>query len=147
MRKATCIGAALLLAAAAASGQLTASRGEITVIMDDFRTDAGYARVALFDAKEGFPYETEKARKVEFVKIKNYEARAVFTDIPYGTYAVAVLHDENANGEMDLNFFGVPTEGCGVSNNVPSTLSRPAFDDAKFKLDEERLPIHIFIQN
>ncbi len=47
---------------------------------------------------------------------------------------------------MDLNFFRVPTEGYGVSNNVPSTLTRPAFDDAKFKLDEERLIIQIFIQ-
>jgi len=146
MGKATHITAGLLLAAATTSGQLTASRGEITVIMGDFRTDAGYARVALFDSKEGFPLETEKARKVEVVKIKNYGARAVFTDIPYGTYAVAVLHDENANGEMDLNFFQVPTEGCGVSNNVPGTLSRPAFDDAKFKLDEEGLIIPIYIQ-
>ncbi len=146
MRKAIRFGAALLLGAATTSAQLTASRGEITVIMDDFRTDAGCARVALFDSENGFPHETEKARKVESVEIKNYGARAVFTDIPYGTYAVAVLHDENANGEMDLNFFKVPTEGCGFSNNVPGILTRPAFDDAKFKLDEEHLVVPIYIQ-
>ena len=41
-----------------------------------------------------------------------------FNDIPPGTYAIAVFHDENANGKLDKNFLGIPCEGYGASNNV-----------------------------
>lgn len=39
-----------------------------------------------------------------------------------GTYAVAVYHDEDANGKFDRSWTGLPSEGFGVSNNP-----RPAF--------------------
>jgi uncharacterized protein (DUF2141 family) len=28
-------------------------------------------------------------------------------------YAIAVIHDENRNGELDTNMFGIPKEGYG----------------------------------
>lgn len=40
--------------------------------------------------------------------------KVIFKNIHHGIYAVSVLHDENNNGLMDKNFFGIPTEGyCG----------------------------------
>jgi uncharacterized protein (DUF2141 family) len=132
----------LLSVAGVTPGQLTASRGEITIFVEDFRSEAGEARVALFDADDGFPEGVAKARKVAHVTIKGYEARADFTDVPYGTYAVAVLHDENANGILDRNFFKVPTEGYGASNNPTGKAERISFDDAKFALYQKTLVIH-----
>jgi uncharacterized protein (DUF2141 family) len=29
-------------------------------------------------------------------------------DVPHGDYGVAVFHDENSNGKMDKNVFGIP---------------------------------------
>jgi uncharacterized protein (DUF2141 family) len=55
-----------------------------------------------------------------------------FNDIPPGVYAVAVFHDENANGKLDKNFLGIPREGYGASNNVRPKMSAPAFKDAAF---------------
>ena len=38
-------------------------------------------------------------------------AQVTFKDLPQGSYAVSVLHDENGNGKMDKNFVGMPKEG------------------------------------
>jgi uncharacterized protein (DUF2141 family) len=146
MKRAISVAVILLGLGGAAPAQLTASRAEITVFMEGFRDDAGEARVALFSSKDGFPEVTAKARKVVRVNIKNYEARADFTDVPYGTYAVAVLHDENSNGILDRNFFKVPTEGYGASNNPTGSMERLDFDDAKFALRQKSLVLHIYIQ-
>ncbi|MFI9650852.1 DUF2141 domain-containing protein [Guyparkeria halopsychrophila] len=29
-----------------------------------------------------------------------------------GTYALAVIHDENMNGKLDTQWLGIPTEGA-----------------------------------
>jgi hypothetical protein len=42
-----------------------------------------------------------------FLKIRKEEARCNFTDIPPGTYALAVIHDENMNGKLDTNWLGI----------------------------------------
>ncbi len=55
-----------------------------------------------------------------------------FSDIKPGTYAIAVIHDENRNGELDSNFFGIPTEGYGFSSGAEVTKSSPSFSDALF---------------
>lgn len=146
MERAAALCAILLFAAAFAPAQLTASRGEITVYAEGLRSEAGEVRVALFSSADGFPEEVAKARKVMRVKIKNYLARADLTDIPYGTYAVAVLHDENANGVLDRNVFKVPTEGYGASNNPGGVMERAIFDDAKFELFQKSLVLHVQMQ-
>jgi uncharacterized protein (DUF2141 family) len=139
-------GAGVLLAAAAASAQLTASRGEITVIVENLRADVGQVRFMLFRSEVGFPDEPARAYKTEVVDVKDYKAQATFTDLPYGTYAVYVLHDENSNGFLDKNFFKVPTEGYGASNNAAGIMEMPVFDEAKVLLRSKVLTLHVDIQ-
>ncbi len=55
-----------------------------------------------------------------------------------GTYALALLHDENGNGEMDSNFLGLPQEGYGFSNDAKVFLGPPSFEAASFKLGPGR---------
>ena len=57
-----------------------------------------------------------------------------FSNVEPGTYAIAVVHDENGNGKLDKNFVGVPSEGYGVSNNKTYALSAPKWDESTFKL-------------
>jgi uncharacterized protein (DUF2141 family) len=49
-------------------------------------------------------------------------ARCDFGDIPPGTYAIAVIHDENSHGKLDTNRLGVPTEGYGFSGDAGALL-------------------------
>jgi uncharacterized protein (DUF2141 family) len=65
--------------------------------------------------------------------------RCDFEDIPTGTYALAVIHDENMNGKLDTNLLGVPKEGYGFSNDVKAVRGAPTFSDASFRYDGQNL--------
>ena len=97
-----------------------------------FRNVRGDAGCLLYKAAEGFPDQLDKAFRVLHVPIEQGRAVCEFKDVPDGTYAVIVLHDENLNKKMDNNFLGIPQEGWGVSNNVRPALSAPRFPDATF---------------
>ena len=45
------------------------------------------------------------------IKIRHSQARCDFEDIRAGTYALAVIHDENMDGKLNADWRGVPTEG------------------------------------
>ena len=55
-----------------------------------------------------------------------------------GIYAIKVLVDNNDNGKIDLNFFGIPKEQFGFSNNVRGILGVPKFEKASFKLSSNK---------
>lgn len=39
---------------------------------------------------------------------------------------------------MDTNFFGIPKEDYGCSNNARGFMGPPKYDDAKFQLSENK---------
>ena len=83
----------------------------------NIRNSTGTVDCALFDSPVGFPFEALfSATNVMVIKVRKTQARCDFEDIPPGTYALAVIHDENMNGKLDTNFLGVPKEGYGFSN-------------------------------
>jgi uncharacterized protein (DUF2141 family) len=131
----TSVSIALVIALVAA-GQVTAAPrpGAITVDMVGFRSDRGQALVALYGSAKGFPDLVKHAvRRVE-VKIRKGTARAVLRGLPPGTYAVAVLHDEDGDREMKTDFLGRPEEGYGASRDARGKLGPPKFADARLTL-------------
>lgn len=62
--------------------------------------------------------------------------RFVVRDLPPGQYAVNAFHDENGNGELDTNLFGIPTEGYGFTNDPKTTFGPPDFEDAAVDLGD-----------
>jgi uncharacterized protein (DUF2141 family) len=48
-----------------------------------------------------------------------------------GTYAIAVVHDENSNNKMDMALF-LPKEGFGFSRNPTIGMGAPKFKSASF---------------
>lgn len=67
---------------------------------------------------------------------------AVFENVPPGTYAIMVMHDENNNNDMDVNDLGLPTEQYGTSRN-PAKIGPPIFSASKFKVKDEDLTFKI----
>ncbi len=61
-------------------------------------------------------------------------ANVSFTGISKGTYAVALVHDENANNKMDMAIF-LPKEGFGFSRNPVIVAGPPKFKAAAFAVD------------
>jgi uncharacterized protein (DUF2141 family) len=95
---------------------------------------------ALFESPDGFPDEyLRSATNVMVIKIRKVQARCDFEDIPPGTYAMAVVHDENMNGKLDTNWAGLPIEGYGFSHNAKAVLSAPSFSGASFRYDGQNV--------
>ena len=61
-------------------------------------------------------------------------------ELPEGEYAILLYHDENDNGKLDKNVFGVPKERYGFSNNEFGPHgSKPKFEKALFKVGPDEL--------
>ncbi|GIV39066.1 MAG: hypothetical protein KatS3mg033_0866 [Thermonema sp.] len=113
------------------------NRGNLHIEITNLRNHRGHVLVSLFaeEGKKGFPDEPAQAYRKAKVPIENLKAVVHFENLPHGTYAVAVLHDENDNGKMDKNFLGIPTEGFAFSNNVRPVFGPPSFHKAAFELN------------
>lgn len=110
----------------------------------DIRNSTGTVDCALFDSPEGFPIEVlRSATNVMVIKVRKTQARCDFEDIPPGTYALAVIHDENMNGKLDTKWLGRPKEGYGFSNDAKGLLGPPSFSDASFRYDGGTLDLTI----
>ncbi len=102
----------------------------------NIRNSTGTVDCALFDSPVGFPIQVlHSATNVMVIKIRNTEARSDFEDIPPGTYALAVIHDENMNGKLDTHWLGIPKEGYGFSNDAKALLGAPSLSSASFQYD------------
>ena len=113
-----------------------AANSTLTIKVVGARNANGKIYVALFQDPTGFPEKGSAALRREQADIdrQTLSAQVVFRDVPQGVYAVSVLHDENSNGKLDKNFFGIPEEGYGASNNPGKRMRAPNFDEAKFSM-------------
>lgn len=106
----------------------------------NIRNSAGTVACALFESPEGFPNEyLHFATNIMIIKIRKSQARCDFEDIPPGTYAMVVVHDENMNGKLDTNWIGIPAEGYGFSNDAKALLGAPSFSAASFRYNGQNI--------
>jgi len=56
--------------------------------------------------------------------------------LPPGEYAISVMHDLDADGALDSNFLGMPTEPYGFSNNVRGLFGPAKWKKASFTIAE-----------
>lgn len=144
MRVASAAGIAALALAGMGAALAQAPCPGIHVKVLDIRNSAGTVDCALFESAEGFPIEVlRSATNVMVIKVRASQARCDFEDIPPGTYALAVIHDENMNGVLDTNALGIPREGYGFSNDARAWLGAPSFAAASFHYDGRGLELTI----
>jgi len=120
--------------------------GNIIIHIKDLRNINGMLGASLYASKKGFPDTPEISYCTLVKKVTNTEDTFIFENIPYGTYAISVLHDENGNGKMDKNFFGLPTEGCGISTNPKIGMGGPKFNNSVFTLNSKQLEMTIDVR-
>ena len=107
----------------------------LTINISGLESNKGKVLIALFNKKEQF---LKKRFKGGMTTITAKEATYVFEGIPKGEYAVSIFHDENDNDKMDTNFFGIPKEDYGCSNNARGFMGPPKYEDAKFQFTENK---------
>lgn len=110
----------------------------------DIQNNRGNIGCALFESPEGFPQEFLRySSRMVVLKIQDTQASCHFVGVPPGTYALAVIHDENMNGKLYDNWMGIPQEGYGFSNEAKAALSAPSFEAAKFSYQSQKLAMSI----
>ena len=120
--------------------------GTITVHIKELKNSEGMLAVSLHNSKKGFPGKYEEAYSNQLKKITNTEETIIFEHIPYGTYAVSIMHDENSNGKMDKYFIGIPKEGFGISNNPKIGIGGPKYSNSEFTLNTSLLDLTIVMK-
>lgn len=106
-------------------------KSNVAVNVGTFKNQNGVLACRLYLSSAGFPMDP-KGGIERRVRITGKVTRCTFSNVEPGTYAVAVVHDENDNGKLDTNFFGAPTEGYGVSNNHTYAFGAPKWEESKF---------------
>ncbi len=128
-------------------GVPSAGGGGLSITIDGLRQTRGTVLVGLYDSKgsferairlaseEGFLNDPDRVAGAALRANDRKRAAVSFKNLTPGRYAVILFHDENGNGKLDKNFWGVPTEPYGFSNNAEGTFGPPGFDDAALTLD------------
>lgn len=125
-----------------AHGQSTCPGIHVKIL--GIRNSAGAVACALFESSEGFPTEFMKsATNIMMIKVQDTQARCDFLDIPPGTYALSVIHDENLDGKLATNWLGIPREGYGFSDDAKASMGAPSFESASFPYEGQNLNLTI----
>jgi uncharacterized protein (DUF2141 family) len=132
---------AVITAAIGLSVMAPASLGTIEAHVNGLRNNHGQVICTLFTPSDKFPEHSHKGMTIA-VPIENKQAICRFKNVQYGNYAIVAFHDENQDGEFNQNWFGMPMEGFGFSDN-PGTLRKPVFQDAKFNVDRPLMEVSI----
>lgn len=139
----------LSLGASASASEAPAAAGpavsaSVDLAITGLRSDKGDVLVCLSASPRYFPDCTKDA-KARKLKISAVQADSIHIEgVRPGTYAVALVHDENANGKMDLRLF-LPREGFGFSRNPKIGMGPPKFRAAQFTVgaDDEQYTVHM----
>ena len=118
-------------------------RGEIKVVISNLRNSKGQLCLSLFNSADGFPDKGPKAYQIAFAPVQPNKSEYTFTSLPYGHYAIAIFHDENADKILNKNFLGIPKEGVAVSNNAKGFMGPPRYTDAKVQLNQPQLVLNL----
>jgi uncharacterized protein (DUF2141 family) len=102
----------------------------LTVNVKKFKNVDGLAYVMLQD-------QSKKSLQEQWTKIEKNETQVIFKNLKSGKYAVRSYHDENNNKKMDTDFFGMPKESWGCSNDVRPHFAAPKFENMIFTLEKD----------
>ena len=113
------------------------STSNLTVQIRNIKNNNGLIQLGLYNDASKFPKVGETFRMVR-VKTKGNQKLYMFKNLPRGTYALAIYHDENANKICDTNFFGIPKEAYAFSNGIRPRFSAPSFQSCSFMVNEDK---------
>ena len=104
----------------------------LEIQVDGLRSAKGMIRVCLTADPGNFPACIDDRHAVR--RSVPADQRVIrFEGLAPGTYAAALIHDENSNARLDT-LMGIPREGFGFSRNPRIGFGPPRFSAAEFAL-------------
>ncbi|RFP19407.1 MULTISPECIES: DUF2141 domain-containing protein [unclassified Duganella] len=123
--------AAVVLSIISTLALMPAFAADLKISVTGVSSADGQIMVALYNSAEtylGKPFRAAAAPAVAGAM------QIEFKDLPAGDYAFSLYHDANANGKMDRNLIGMPTEDYAFSNNAMGKRGAPEYAAARFTL-------------
>lgn len=107
-----------------------------TVLIGLYDTRDAFERAIALSDKEGFLNDPQRVAGIALRAGSEPKQSVRIENLAPGRYAVITFHDENGNGRLDKNFWGVPKEPYGFSNDAQGFLGPPRFEDAAIDVGE-----------
>ncbi|WP_348675736.1 DUF2141 domain-containing protein [uncultured Abyssibacter sp.] len=123
---------------------LAGQAADLTVRIDKIREASGHLFLKVCADATCWDGDGEAVSKA-LIPADTDGVQHVVADLEPGRYAVIVMHDENDNGEFDMNFMGIPKEGYGYSNN-PRVMRKATFDEAAVDVPEGGLTTDLLLR-
>jgi len=133
-----------LLAAANSGHMKLPAEGDVTATITGLRSRDGQILACLTRRPDVFPKCVLDPQAQTLTVSASKPVQLDFGDVPAGTYAIAIIHDENANGKLDKRLM-IPREGFGFSQDAPVRFGPPSFRQASFPVaaGEQHLTIRM----
>jgi uncharacterized protein (DUF2141 family) len=115
----------------------------IHIVVENVRNAKGIVTAELYvDRKAVF---LKKAGRLMRMRVPASKGRTELCLVApeAGDYTVAVFHDENADKKFDRDFFGIPSEGYGFSNNPGFRFGLPAMEEIRFAVKDRPTTLSI----
>jgi uncharacterized protein (DUF2141 family) len=110
------------------------SPGRLDVDVEGLRSSDGLIQACLTRQADHFPDCDGDPNAVRRTINAGAPDSLAFANLPSGSYALSIIHDENANDRLD-RFAGIPREGIGFSRNPAFTFGPPRFSAARFAVN------------
>lgn len=109
-----------------------ATKHTLSVHLKGFNDNKGNIVLSVYDSPEHF-----RKHPLQVVRVSTLTAQRqpISLLLPTGSYAISVYQDANANGKIDRNLIGIPTELGGFSNNPRIIMEPPSFKRCAFRLE------------
>ena len=117
-------------------------KSQLIIEITNIKDIKGRIEFGLYDDPNVFLSETEQY-KVLYLPVVENTVVITIDSLPIGTYAISLMHDLNSDGDMESNFFHIPQEPYGFSNNFHPRFSKPDFEDCQFYYNGESLELTI----
>jgi hypothetical protein len=109
-----------------------ATKHTLSVHLKGFNDNKGNIVLSVYDSPEHFRKHPLQVLRVPTATAQH---QPITLSLPAGTYAISVYQDANANGKIDRNLIGIPTELGGFSNNPRIVMGPPSFKRCAFRLE------------
>jgi uncharacterized protein (DUF2141 family) len=124
-------GLASLAVLSMAAAPPPAPSAKIDVSVSGLRNAKGNVLICLTANAKHFPDCGKDPKALKQSVAASKAGMIQFEGVTPGTYALALVHDENANNKMDVTVF-LPKEGFAFSRNPAVVFGPPKFGAARF---------------
>ncbi|WP_051293279.1 DUF2141 domain-containing protein [Olivibacter sitiensis] len=121
-------------------------QAQVKVSVSNIDQRKGNIYLALYDSEQDY-MKPEKAFRKKIVAVSGLSETTIAVEsIPSGRYAILLFLDENGNGVLDKNMWGIPKEKYGFSGDKRPLMRAPSFEEASVYVEEVASPIHISLR-